>query len=117
MEQNQSLGNLMVQSMSKLSLDDLKYSMMVSFQDYKKSIFDDEPKSDPWLHFLDLVALKWGYYGDLDIYIEEMETRLATILHSATERDFLNDFIKSVGDHKEQHDKDIEQMKKDWEEI
>ncbi len=106
-------GDMIVRAMSKLSMDEWKYSVLASFQDYKEAIYDDE-RTDPWLHFLDLVALMWGYYGDLDLCIEEMEKRLAKELASMKTREQVDAFIKLVGDNKEEHDQQLEEMKKEW---
>jgi len=114
MENNLTLGNRIVEAMSKLSIDEWKFSVMNSFQDYKDLIYDDEARNEPWLHFLDLVALQWGYFGDLDIYIDTMEKRLAEFMVQTTTKEEANIFIKSVGDFKENHEIEIEQMKKEW---
>lgn len=114
MESKPSIGDVIVHAMSKLSLDEWKFSLMNAFQDYEQEIYSDEPRTQPWFHILDLIALQWGYYGDLDIYIKEMEQRLSTLLAEMKTKEDADKFLKSVGDYKEEHDKQIEQMKADW---
>ncbi len=112
-EINMNTGDMIVKAMSKLSDDEWKYSVLICFQEYKEQIHSDD-RQDPWHHFLDLIALKWRYYGDLDIYIDEMETRLAKELVQLKTREQINQFIKSIGDFKDEHDQQIEEMKKEW---
>ena len=107
-------GDLIVKAMSKLTLNEWKYSLLTCFDEYKKLIYDDEGKSDPWMHFLDLVALQWGFYGDLDLNIDQMEEKLATTLHNINTREEADVFIKSVGDFKDEHDKQIADMGDEW---
>ena len=110
-----SLGSQIVFAMSKLSLDEWKFSLMNAFQKYEEEIYNDEPRTEPWLFFLDLVALHWGYYGDLDIYIKTMEQRLSSLMVEIKTKAQADEFIKAVGDYKEQHDKEVEEMRKHFE--
>ena len=92
--------------MKHLDLETIKQSLLASFDDYKKLIWE-EPVSNPnpWFHLLDLIACRWGYYGDLDIHIVSMEKRLKKTVKSFNRRKKIDDFLMDVGTHKEETSK------------
>jgi len=77
MNTNNKLGMTLINGMKKLNLKQAKNLMLASFSLYKNMILaNQEIPPSPWFHFHDLVALMWGYYGDLDLHYEKMEIRL-----------------------------------------
>lgn len=98
-----NLGSRIVSNLSHLDLETIKASLLASFNDYKELIWEDPEKNpNPWFHLLDLIACRWGYYGDLDIHIEAMEKRLKKTVKSFNRRKKLDDFLMDVGTHKEE---------------
>jgi hypothetical protein len=114
MNKEVSLGQHMVQAMSDLTDQEWKSSLMEAFQDYEKHLNNEEDTSNPWFYFLDLIALKWGFYGDLDLYLKDMEKKLSLVMLKLDNREQINGFILEIGNHKDEHDLLLEQMKKDW---
>jgi hypothetical protein len=105
MTNKHQLGKTLISVMSGLSSDQIKGSILTSFIVYKQCILaDKETPSSQWFHFHDLVALMWGYYGDLDLHIEKMEERWIKEIDGFKTRSDINKFIQSVGDFKESHD-------------
>ena len=118
MKNKKQLGKALTKVMSGLSNDQIKGSILTSFMVYKQCILaDKETPSSQWFHFHDLVALKWGYYGDLDLYIEKMEERWTKEIIGFKTRSDINKFIQSVGDFKESHDEYIKKLSKLYDNI
>lgn len=100
------LGTEIVSNMKHLDLETIKQSLLTSFDDYKKLIWEEpESNPNPWFHLLDLIACRWGYYGDLDIHIVSMEKRLKKTVKSFNRRKKIDDFLMDVGTHKEETNK------------
>jgi hypothetical protein len=113
MNNNKQLGATLIKSMANLSTNQIKESILTSFMVYEQCIRDEESMpSSQWFHFHDLVALMWGHYGDLDLYIDEMEERWKTTLQGFKSRADIESFVQSVGDNKEVHDAHLLQIKK-----
>jgi len=111
MKNEKQLGKTLINAMSGLSNNQIKGSILTSFMVYKQCILSerDTPKSQ-WFHFHDLVALMWGYYGDLDLHIEKMEKRWTTTVKGFKSRTEIDNFFQSVGDFKESHDEYIKKL-------
>lgn len=115
MNNNKQLGTTLIKSMANLSTNQIKESILTSFMVYEQCIRDEESMpSSQWFHFHDLVALMWGYYGDLDLYIDEMEERWKTTLLGFKSRADIESFVQSVGDNKDVHDAHLLQIKKHY---
>jgi hypothetical protein len=115
MNNNKQLGATLIKSMANLSTNKIKESILTSFMVYEQCIRDEESMpSSQWFHFHDLVALMWGYYGDLDLYIDEMEERWKTTLERFKSRADIEGFVQLVGDFKEVHDAHLLQIKKHY---
>lgn len=100
MEKNYSLGERLIDGMNHIPFDRWRDIVWVSFQEYKKEIWSDSSdRWNPWYSFLDFVASKFGYYGDLDLHIETMEVRLHKLLSDMKSKDDANKFIIECGDH------------------
>jgi len=112
MKDTKQLGATLIKSMSNLSFNQIKGSILMSFNVYAQCILDEESMpSNQWIHFHDLVALMWGYYGDLDLHIGKMEERWKSTLEGFKSRADIECFVQSVGDFKEEHDDHILQIK------
>lgn len=118
MKNKKQLGKLLNKGMSNLSNNQIKWSILTSFMVYQQCILHDRetPKS-PWFHFLDLVALMWGYYGDLDLHIDKMEERLTAVVESFKSRSDIEIFVQSVGDFKEEHDRYLENLSQMYDQV
>lgn len=70
--------------LNRLDRENLKISLNFTFLEYKKYAYTDigtvTSKLKMWLELHDFLAVKWGYYGDLDIYIDEYEKKLKQLL-------------------------------------
>jgi hypothetical protein len=112
MNNNKQLGATLIKSMANLSTNQIKESILTSFMVYEQCIRDEESMPiSQWFHFHDLVALMWGYYGDLDLYIDKMEERWKTTLEGFKSRADIESFVQLVGDSKEEHDAHLLQIK------
>lgn len=118
MTKKNQLGKDMKKGMSNLSINQIKGSILTCLMVYKQCILieKDTPES-PWFHFLDLVALMWGYYGDLDLHIDKMEERLTAVVGDFKSRSDIEVFVQSVGDFKEEHDKYLENLSKIYDQV
>lgn len=106
------LGTEIVSNMKHLDLETIKQSLLASFDDYKKLIWEEpESNQNPWFHLLDLIACRWGYYGDLDIHIVSMEKRLKKTVKSFNRRKKIDDFLMDVGTHKEETNKQNKELR------
>lgn len=115
MRKKKQLGKTLINVMRHLSDDQIKGSIRTSFMVYKQCIFDDaNTPNSQWIHFHDLVALMWGYYGDLDLHIDKMEERWTTTVEDFKSRADIEKFIQSVGDYKEEHDDHIQELRKHY---
>lgn len=113
MNKTKQLGKTLIKSMSHLSADQIKGSILTSFMVYKHCILRDKPTPESqWFHFHDLVALQWGYYGDLDLHIDTMEERLTETIEGFNSRADIEGFVQSVGDYKEQYDEHLREIRK-----
>ena len=112
MNTNNKLGITLINGMKKLTLKQAKNLMLASFSLYKNMILANQkiPPS-PWFHFHDLVALMWGYYGDLDLHYEKMENRLIKTVNKFRTRSDLEMFVQSVGDYKERYDEHLKEIR------
>ncbi len=91
------LGNQIRISVAKLSEKDLKNSLLTSFMVYQQSIKrDQDPPEGQWFALHDLISSYWGFFGDLDLHIDEMEIKLTTLVKSSSKAQLLN-FIEDVG--------------------
>lgn len=118
MTSNKGIGKALNKGMSNLSTNQIKGSILTCLMVYKQCIFleKDTPES-PWFHFLDLVALMWGYYGDLDLYIDKMEERLIAEVKNIKSRSDIEIFVQSVGDFKEEHDRYLENLNQMYDQV
>lgn len=115
MTNKNQLGKTLIKVMKNLSTNQIKGSILTSFLVYKQCIFyDASMPTSQWFHFHDLVALKWGYYGDLDLHIDKMEERWTTTVNGFKSRTDIEKFIQSVGDYKEEHDERIQELRKHY---
>jgi len=91
------LGNQIRIAFAKLSEKDLKSSLLISFMVYQQSIKrEQEPPEGQWFALHDLISSYWGFFGDLDLHIDEMESKLTTLVKSSSKVQLLN-FIEDVG--------------------
>ena len=111
--QTKSTGDYLVERFSDLNPLQWRNSIYGAFQEYKEcyEILDEET-TNPWFHFIDLMAFKFGFYGNLDIYIPngQMEEKVMEMLHSHKTREQVNSFIKSVGDAQDQAERNIDYL-------
>lgn len=115
MKNKNQLGKALKKGMSKLSNNQIKGSILTSFMVYQECVLSEKETPDsPWFHFLDLVALMWGYYGDLDLHIDKMEERLTAVVESFKSRSDIETFVQSVGDYKEQYDEHVRQIRENY---
>lgn len=106
------LGKRIVSNMKHLDLETIKKCLLISFSNYKELIWEDPgATTNPWFHLHDLIACRWGYFGDLDIHIDSMEKRLKKKVKSFTNRKKLEDFLMDVGSHKEETDKRNQELR------
>lgn len=106
-------GDELVGAMMHIDFTTWKLEVAAQFENYKNTI-DDAPNGNSWTHFLDLIAMHWGYYGDLDIHIDEFETKLNGKLRSIKNREDINVFVREIGDSKDAHDKRIKELKEHY---
>jgi hypothetical protein len=105
MTNKKQLGKTLIKMMKNLSTNQIKRSILTSFMVYKQCTFDDASMpTSQWFHFHDLIALKWGYYGDHDLHIDKMEERWTKTVKGFKSRTDIEKFVQSVGDFKESHD-------------
>lgn len=106
-------GDTLVKMMIPISFWEWKFTIAAQFKNYKKVIYDT-PNSDenPWFFFLDLVAMHWGYYGDLDIHIDAFEIKLKEKLDLMQTREDINAFVREIGESYDEREKNIENLKK-----
>jgi len=66
------------ESLEGLSREAIVRSLLGSFKTWKYIIEMGlhQKSKDPWLQTHDWLACKWGYYGDLDLYLKEYEEKL-----------------------------------------
>lgn len=77
-----NVGKSIVKAMSHLTEAELKNSILNSFRVYKFSIKQGYELSDSkWFALHDIFSLHWGYYGDLDIHIDEMEVKINLLVN------------------------------------
>ena len=109
------LGNKLVYGVGNLSLEAIKRSLSRSFIDYKECILrNEEPSSNSWFFLLDLIACRWGYYGDLDYYIDDMEARLDKTIKSFQKRKQIDAFLMDIGAYKENQDRAIRELEEQY---
>lgn len=109
----ETTGDYLVKQFSQLNPLQWRNSIYGAFQDYKNCYETlDEETTNPWFHFIDLMASMWGFYGDLDIYIPNgmMEAKVMEMLNSHKTKQQVNSFIKQVGDARDMVDKNIEYL-------
>ena len=115
MGKKKTLGEIMVAGMKKLSFEQATRSMLATFCEYKTLVLEgNEGTPDPWISFHDLVALMWGYYGDLDLHIEQMEEKMVATIRGFQTREDLESFVQSVGDYKERYDEHVLDIRKHY---
>lgn len=103
-------GDALVEAMMHIDFKEWQLEVAVQFENYKNTI-DDAPNGNSWTHFLDLIAMHWGYYGDLDLCIDEFETKLKEKLQSIQTREDINIFVREIGDSKDAKEKRIKELK------
>jgi len=113
MTKNNQLGKVLNKCMGKLSVAQIKGSMLTSFMVYKECVLREKATPESmWFDFHDLVALMWGYYGDLDLHIDKMEKRLNELISGFKTRSDIEAFVQSLGDYKEQYDDNVREIRK-----
>jgi hypothetical protein len=109
-----TLGDEFVEGMAKVSIHSWKFALLNAFQVYSGEVVDKQPTNRPWLIYLDLVALLWGYNGERGSYIAGMERRLADLLANTVDKTEVDAFTKSVGDFREQQNATMGIFQKPW---
>ncbi len=113
-------GDALVNGMKHINFPSWKLEMTTQFEKYKKTFdayIEDGAEKNPWSYFLDLIAMHWGYYGDLDIYIDQFETRFKQKLQSFQTRKDIDAFVREIGDSKDARDKRIKELRQKYEVI
>jgi hypothetical protein len=96
-----SWGDVFVLGMESATVNSCKGFLLMAFREYNNVIGSDEVNQSHWsslFKMVELVAVKLGYHGTLELCLEEMEPKLIEALQQIVSKEDMNKFIMECSD-------------------